>query len=283
MGRTAIDPRLPSGLLSSVPLRRFLALSALALPLALRAAEPPAPVPSLVSPAPAVPTKPPVLVSVHGAWAGGWQMKKVVPLLEAKGYKVHCPSLSGLGEHYNTATPDIGLSVHIDDIVNYIVFADLHDVILLGHSYGGMVITGVADRIPERISRLIYLDAMLPENGENLMAIRKPGSLNIEKMTKDGFIVPDWVTPQKPYPKDVPMPLKTFTEPIVLKNSSATAKIPATYILTVEKGKKPEDDDFYAQSERARARGWPVLIMEANHVPQWYVPEATAEILLSIH
>ena len=224
----------------------------------------------------------PVLVSVHGAWAGGWQFKKVAVLLEARGYKVYRPTLSGLGEHFNTASPDIGLATHIDDIVNMILFEGLHDVILLGHSYGGMVITGVADRIPERISRLIYLDAFVPENGESVMTMRKVGALSVEKMIKDGFIVPNWVKPEKPFPKDVPHPLKTFTDAIVLTNPAA-AKIPATYILTVEQGKKPEDDDFFPSAERARARGWPVLIMEANHVPQWYLPEATADILSSIH
>ena len=230
-------------------------------------------------PAPAA--KQPVLVSVHGAWAGGWQFKKVAVLLEARGYKVYRPSLSGLGEHFNTASPDIGLATHIDDIVNMILFEGLHDVILLGHSYGGMVITGVADRIPERISRLIYLDAFVPENGESVMTMRKAGTLPIEQMVKDGFIIPNWVKPEKPLPKDVPHPLKTFTDRIVLTNPAA-AKIPTTYILTVEKGKKPEDDDFFPSAERARARGWPVLIMEANHVPQWYLPEATADILATI-
>lgn len=226
--------------------------------------------------------KSPVLVSVHGAWAGGWQMKRTALLLEAKGWQVHRPSMSGMGEHFNTSRTDIGLSTHIDDIVNYILFEDLHDVILLAHSYGGMVITGVADRIPDRIAHLVYLDAMLPENGENLMSLRKPGSLPIEQATKDGFITPWWVKPGKLPPLDVPQPLKTFTEPIVLKNQAATGKIPATYILTVDPGKKPEDDDFFGSAERARARGWKIIIMEADHVPQWRKPEATAELLSDI-
>ena len=228
----------------------------------------------------AAPAKQPVLVSVHGAWAGGWQFKKTAVLLEAKGWKVYRPSLSGLGEHYNTASADIGLATHIADIVNFILFEDLHDVILLGHSYGGMVITGVVDRIPDRISRLIYLDAFLPADGESVMTIRKLGALDVAKMEKDGFIIPDWVKPGKLPPKDVPHPMKTFTDPIVLKNPAA-AKVPGTYILTVDKGRKPEDDDFYASSERAKARGWPVLIMEADHVPMWRLPEATAALLES--
>ena len=225
--------------------------------------------------------KQPVLVSVHGAWAGGWQMAKVAPLLEARGWKVYRPSMSGLGEHYNTASTAIGLATHIDDIVNFILFENLHDVILLGHSYGGMVITGVADRIPERISRLVYLDAFLPDDGESALAIRKAGSLNVEAMTRDGFIIPSWVKPDKLPPKDVPHPLKTLTDPIVLRNP-ARAKVPATYILTVDEGKKPEDDDFFRFAERAKARGWPVLILPGGHVPQWYQPEATAQIILGL-
>jgi pimeloyl-ACP methyl ester carboxylesterase len=237
---------------------------------ALPAAEPAAP-------------KRPVLVSVHGAWAGGWQMKKVAPLLEAQGWQVHRPTLPGLGEHHHLATPDIGLSTHIEDIVNYILFEDLHGIILLGHSYGGMVITGVADRIPERIARLVYLDAFVPSDGESLMSLRPPGGggLDLEKMTKDGFVIPSWVQPDRPLPKDVPHPLKAFTEPVSLKNPAA-AKLPATYILTVDPGKKPEEDGFFDAAERARARGWPVIVMEADHVPQWRKPEATAEILLGL-
>lgn len=223
----------------------------------------------------------PVLVSVHGAWAGGWQMKKVAPLLEARGWQVHRPSLSGLGEHFHTARTDIGLATHIEDIVNYILFEDLHGVILLGHSYGGMVITGVADRIPERIARLVYLDAFVPENGESVMTVRQAGALEIGKMSRDGFIIPAWVKPEKPFPKDVPHPLKTFNDPIVLRNPAAAA-VPATYILTVAPGQRPEDDSFFPSAERARARGWPVLIMEADHNPHWRKPAETAALLNSL-
>jgi len=208
-------------------------------------------------------------------------MKRVAPLLEAQGWKVYRPSLSGLGEHFPAASPDIGLATHIDDLVNFILFEDLHDVILLGHSYGGMVITGVADRIPERLRRLVYLDAFLPEDGESVMTLRRPGGMDIASMARDGFVIPSWVAPDQPPPKDVPHPLKTFTDPIVLKNPAA-AKVPATYILTVDPGKRPEEDTFHLFSERARARGWPVLIMEADHVPQWRQPEATAELLLHL-
>src|SRR5258708_644610 len=214
--------------------RLLIALLGFACVAILPAAEPAAPA-----------AKQPVLVSVHGAWAGGWQFKRTAVLLEAKGWKVCRPTLSGLGEHFNTARADIGLATHIDDIVNFILFEDLHDVILVGHSYGGMVITGVADRIPERIRRLVYLDARLPVDGENMLAMQKPGAPSLADKAKDGFIAPWWVRPGKPFPIDVPQPLKTLTDPITLKNPAA-AKIPGTFILTVDKGAKPEDDDFFS-------------------------------------
>lgn len=227
---------------------------------------------------PARPARPPVLVCVHGAWGGGWQFKPVATLLEATGWQVYRPSLSGLGEHYQNATPDIGLTTHIDDIVNLILFEDLHDVILLGHSYGGMVITGVADRMPGRIGRLIYLDAFVPENGETVVSYRKPEDPPIEPSVKAGLYPPAWVKPDRPPPRLVPQPFKTFTEPLVLRNP-ALAKIPASYILTVDKGRKPEDDTFFRSAERAKARGWPVTIMEADHYPMLLQPEATADLL----
>ena len=116
------------------------------------------------SPAPAKP----VILFVHGAWGGGWQFRKVAPLLESRGYTVYRPSLTGLGERAHLATPMVGLDTHIEDIVNVIRFENLHDVILVGHSYGGMVVTGVADRVPDRIKRVIYLDAMLPNDGDSI-------------------------------------------------------------------------------------------------------------------
>jgi pimeloyl-ACP methyl ester carboxylesterase len=246
----------------------MLVLVAVAVPLSRAEAEPTAPKR--------------ILVSVHGAWAGGWQMKKVAPILEAQGWKVYRPSLPGLGEHHPLASAGIGLEDHITDIVNLILFEDLHNVVLLGHSYGGMVITGVADRIPERIGQLVYLDAFLPQDGESLMSLRpRSGDLDLEKMTRDGFVIPTWVQPGRPLPKDVPHPLKTFTDAISLKNPAA-ARIPATYVLTVDPGKKPEDDTFFAFSERAKVRGWPVIVMEADHVPNWRKPQETAELLLGL-
>lgn len=226
----------------------------------------------------ATPPEKPTIVFVHGAWGGGWQFKRIQPFLEARGYTVYRPTLTGLGERVHLATREVGLETHIEDIVNFVRFENLRDIILVGHSYGGMVITGVADRIPDRIGRLIYLDAMLPLDGESAATISGPGASKLTTLAKEGFVPAWWVKPDKPYPRDVPHPVKTLTDPIHLANPAA-AKIPAVYVLTVDKGKAAKDDDFFAQSERARARGWPVLQMEGDHNPYWFQPEKTAEVI----
>ena len=224
----------------------------------------------------------PTIVIVHGAWGGAWAFKKVDALLRQKGFDVYRPQLTGQGDRVHLARPDIGLNTHIDDVVNMILYEDLHDIILVGHSYGGMVITGVADRVPNRIKRLVYLDAMVPNDGDSVTNMMPGGADFIKRLTQGDYIVPPWVKPDQPPPHDVPQALKTFTDTIALKNEAAR-KIPATYILTVEKGKEAKDDDFFRMSQRAKERGWPILQLTADHNPQWSAPEALVEMLSGIH
>lgn len=221
------------------------------------------------------------IVIVHGAWGGSWAFRKVEALLRDKGFNVYRPQLTGLGERVHLTRPDIGLSTHIDDVVNMIRYEDLHDIILMGHSYGGMVITGVADRIPDRISRLVYLDAFVPSDGESVMSLVGARGDWLKPMIKGDYIVPPWVKPDQPPPRDEPQPLKTFTETLSLKNKTAL-KLPGTYILTVDAGKKAEDDDFWAQAQRAKERGWTTLQLTADHNAQWSAPEALVEMLSRI-
>src|SRR6266536_221935 len=223
----------------------------------------------------------PTIVIVHGAWGGSWAFRKVEALLREKGFNVYRPQLTGLGDRVHLARTDIGLSTHIDDVVNTILYEDLHNIILMGHSYGGMVITGVADRVPDRILRMVYVDAMVPNDGESVMSLVGAHSERVKTMIKGDFIVPPWVKPDQPPPHDVPQPLKTFTEPIALKNKAAL-KLPATYILTVDAGKEAKDDDFWPQAQRARKRGWPVQQLTADHNAQWSAPEALVEMLTHI-
>jgi pimeloyl-ACP methyl ester carboxylesterase len=226
-------------------------------------------------------TTKPTIVIVHGAWGGSWAWRRVEALLREKGYNVYRPQLTGLGERVHLSRSDIGLSTHIDDVVNTILYEDLHDIILVGHSYGGMVITGVADRVPDRIRRLVYLDAIVPNDGESLVSAVGSRADWLKPMTKGDYIVPSWVKPDQPPPHDVPQPLKTFTDPISLKNNAAR-KVAATYILTVEAGKEAKDDDFWPQSQRAKQRGWPILQLTADHNAQWSAPVALVEMLAAI-
>jgi pimeloyl-ACP methyl ester carboxylesterase len=219
-------------------------------------------------------------VIVHGAWGGGWAFKEVDRLLTGDGHKVYRPTLTGQGEKVHLATPEVNLSTHIQDIVNVILYEDLHDIVLVGHSYGGMVVTGVADRVPDRIKHLVYLDAFVPEDGESVDAIRElAGKSGLKVTVKDGFVYLSSYNPNKPIPHDVPQPAKTFSEPISLEHQEAARKIPATYILTVDKGHEPKDDMFFPFYERAKARGWPTLIMEGDHNVQWSKPKELVELL----
>jgi pimeloyl-ACP methyl ester carboxylesterase len=214
---------------------------------------------------------------VHGAWGGGWDWKHVDQLLTADGYKVYRPTLTGQGERSHLATTNIDLDTHIQDVVNVILWEDLHDVVLLGHSYGGMVITGVADRVPDRIRRLVYLDAFVPTNGESANGIRH--HTGIDRPVTNDFIVPAWVKGNPPPPHDVPHPAKTFSQPIALTNQAVAGKLPVTYILTVDKGQTPEQDAFYPFYQRARARGWKAVIMEGDHNVQRSHPKELVELI----
>ena len=112
----------------------------------------------------------------HGAWSGGWAWKKMHPLMAQAGHRLMTPTYTGLGERAHLANPAIDLDTHIQDILNVIKYEDLRDIVLLGHSYGGMVATGVADRARERVSQLIYLDAFVPRDGQSLLDLNEAGA-----------------------------------------------------------------------------------------------------------
>lgn len=210
-------------------------------------------------------------VIVHGAWGGGWDWRLVDSLLTTRGDRVYRPSLTGLGERVHLASPAIGLATHIEDVVNLIRWDELRNVVLVGHSYGGMVITGVADRVPERIQRLIYVDAFLPESGETTLELLEAvGAAGfVRPNTRGGYVVPSWVAPDAPVPHDVPQPLRTFTDTLRLHTPEARS-LPGLYILTVEAGKRTDPFDHFAG--RAAARGWPVRRLTADHTPERSAP-----------
>jgi xylan 1,4-beta-xylosidase len=220
--------------------------------------------------------KPSTIVIVHGAWAGGWEHKRVAEMLQAKGHIVYRPTLTGQGERVHLASHmTVDLATHIEDVVNLIEWENLRDVVLVGHSYGGMVITGVADRVAERLKRVVYLDAFLPEDGESAQTAL--GSARPPRPAVNGFF--PLGDHSGPVPRVVPQPEKTFTQPIALTRQDVARRLPTTYILTVDPGKKPVDDMFNRFHERAKSRGWKCLVMEADHVPHLSKPEELVQLL----
>lgn len=113
-------------------------------------------------------------VLVPGAWLGGWCWRRLTPALEAAGHAVYRPSLTGLGERAHLGGATVDLDTHIADIVNLLVWEDLREVVLVGHSYAGMVVTGVADRASERLARLVHLDALVPDDGQAFFDFTPP-------------------------------------------------------------------------------------------------------------
>ena len=109
----------------------------------------------------------------HGAWSAGWAWKKMHPLMQAAGHRLVTPSYTGLGERAHLAHPSIDLDTHIEDMLNVIKYEDLRDIVLVGHSYGGMVATGVADRARDKVTQLIYIDAFVPDDGQSLLDLNE--------------------------------------------------------------------------------------------------------------
>jgi pimeloyl-ACP methyl ester carboxylesterase len=213
---------------------------------------------------------PSTYVIVHGAWGGAWQFKKTANELEKLGNTVYRANLTGLGDRAHLADTSINLKMHIQDVISSVNYENLTDIILIGHSYGGMVITGVADSIPDRIQKVIYLDAFLPENGNSATDEMGEDAFSgmVKQQTKNGFINPWWIKDETKYPKDVPHPVKTLTDKILLPNTAKREKIPTTYLLTYDSGTEKEKDGFYKFYQRAQSKGFKTIAMEASHNPQ---------------
>jgi len=226
-------------------------------------------------------------VLVHGAWSGGWKWRFVAPILQRAGHEVFRPTLTGLGERAHLARPDIDLDVHMQDVVGLLEMEDLREVVLVGHSYGGMVVTGAAERCPARIGRLVYLDAFVPENGkcalEYVVPERAAGFR--EQGERTGFVEPPppslWgvVKPEHvafARQRETRHPYRCFTEALRRVNSSAAA-LPKTFIYC----SSPATGTF--DQFAAKYRGdpkWRFHELKTGHDSMILVPEELAAILL---
>lgn len=218
-------------------------------------------------------------VVVHGATAGGWEWKRTGQFLQEDGHTVYRATLTGLGERMHLNSPDVDLQTHINDVVNLILFEDLKDVVLTGHSYGGMVITGVMDRIPERIKHVVFLDAAVPEDGQSIWDIfGSAPPLNSDRF-KDGFMQVPWVKPDDKPPHSVKHSIKCFNQPVSFKNPAAKA-LQVTYVAFVPKDKSAEERAKTDKSwQRAASRGWTIRTFPGGHVAQQEDPRGVATLI----
>jgi pimeloyl-ACP methyl ester carboxylesterase len=224
----------------------------------------------------------------HGAWSAGWAWKKMHPLMQAAGHRLITPSYTGLGERSHLANPSIDLEAHIQDVLNVIHYEALGDIVLLGHSYGGMVATGVADRARDRVTQLIYLDAFVPRDGQSLFDLNE---VAIEKMRQaardgDGWRIPPMPTPPDTLPADVEwltarrvdMPLKCFEQKLRLQHGEP--KLLRSYIYAT---RITPADTFGQFARRAKGEaGWRYFEIDASHSPNVTAPEALMAILEKI-
>ena len=224
-------------------------------------------------------------VVAHGAWSAGWVWKKMHSLMVARSHRLVTPTYTGLGERAHLANPDIDLETHIADMLGVLEMEDLTGVDLIGHSYGGMVATGVADRARNRVSQLIYLDAFAPQDGDSVMnllpseerAQRQPGG--------DGWrIAPMTMPPDTPAedvawcaPRRVPQPAQTFQQKLHLQNGPLTLRRHYIYCT-----RHPPGDRFRPFYERAKHEGWGTSEIDASHNPHVTCPEVLSDLLSRI-
>ena len=231
-------------------------------------------------------------VLVHGSNGGGWVWQRVAPLLRAAGYQAYAPTLTGLSDRSHLLSCGVNLTTHITDVVNLLVYEDLSDVILVGNSYAGMVITGVAAKAPERLKLLVYLDAYVPEDGQSEVDLWPPERRAIAEAAEadaKGLAQPppphlfgvtdptlaDWIKARV-----TPQPVATYIEPVPLGDARSTA-LPRVFIhCTGNPATTP--DVFGPFAAKARAKGWQVHELATGHLAMLTAPREVAELLLEV-
>ncbi|MFA7438326.1 alpha/beta fold hydrolase [Castellaniella sp.] len=228
---------------------------------------------------------------IHGAWHGAWCWDAVAESLRHAGHNVHTPTLPGLGERSHESLADIGLSTFIDDICRYIDQHDLHTILLVGHSFGGLVATGVADRLPQRIGHLILLDPFLLPSGQSAFDTLSPevvAKLEHGAAQVGGLPPPQAARLGLPNPDDqayvqarlVPHPIGTYREPLQLRNPPGHG-LPVTHIRCTDPVFGPVDGAWSWAREQFGNR-WQWRELAAGHDAMISHPQQVAGILLDI-
>lgn len=236
-------------------------------------------------------------VLVPGAWLGGWCWKHVAPSLRASGHDVYAPTLTALGEREHLGGPDTDLTTHVTDVVNVLAYEELEDVVLVGHSYGGLVVTGVVGRVPERIAHVVYLDAMTPM-GDRPVSMFDFGPPAYREMVEaeadeavDGW---RWPPPDAPdgwvgiseaddrwmRSKAVGHPVGTLSEAVGVDDPAA-AELPSTYVLCTENESGDEVHD--AIREMVADRGWDLVELPTGHWPMASAPDDVVDVLEAVN
>jgi len=229
---------------------------------------------------------------VHGGWHGGWYWRRVSSILREAGHEVFTPTLTGLGERAHLLNPEIDLDTHIRDILGVMKYEDLHDLILVGHSYAGMIITAVAEQSMERLRHLVYLDAFIPRNGESLIdVIGADFAATFGELVEaegDGWRLPPlplevlgiteeadklWISP-----KLTDQPFKAFSQPVRLEHEAGEGRIPRTFIYC----NNPAIGPYDRFAEKARREGWRYREIATGHFPMVTAPRRTADLLLEV-
>jgi pimeloyl-ACP methyl ester carboxylesterase len=224
----------------------------------------------------------------HGAWSAGWAWKKMHPLMNKAGHRLVTPTYTGLGERAHLANPSIDLETHIEDMLNVIKYEDLRDIVLIGHSYGGMVATGVADRARDRVKQIIYIDAFVPRDGQSLLDLNEVARRHMKELagTGDGYRVPPNPTPPDTPPEDVAwlserrvhMPVKCFETKLKLHGGALT--LPRSYIYATRI--TPADTFGPFAKETKNDPAWRYFEIDASHAPNVTAPEALMGLLEKI-
>jgi pimeloyl-ACP methyl ester carboxylesterase len=227
-------------------------------------------------------------VLVHGGWHGAWCWRRVARLLTATGHDAFTPTLTGLAERSHLLRPDIDLATHILDVVNEMTWQELKDVVLVGHSYAGMVISGVAEKMEQAIGSFVMLDAFLPENGQSIVDLQPPATRDPILAAERGgaTVMPPrpaamfnvnetdraWVDAQC-----TPHPIKCFTQKLVLTGARERIAKKA-YIRAASYPSLPFDHGLAT----ARAKGWRTYEVACGHDVMVDRPERLAEILREV-
>ena len=234
-------------------------------------------------------------VLVHGAWHGGWCWRRVEDIVRANGYRVFAPSLTGVGDRAHLFSKDISLQTHVDDIVSLVEAEELNDFVLVGHSYGCLVVSGVADILRNRVSHYIYLDSAVPDDispgrsigwsdsntaelrEARLKSVREQGNgVALPPPPPDAFAVTEASDAAWVQRRLRPMPLQTYLGKITLKNQGS-AGLRRTYIGAI----KPQYVPLAATHERIKAdKGWSFTTIETGHDMMVIAPSELASLLM---